>query len=793
MSLRGQADRASFAYNTRDTWWKESVLAETHTGRYIGQPVRRFEDRALVTGAGRYVDDIKLPGTLHLAFVRSPYAHARIRGVDTAAAAAAPGIVRILTAADVQPRGRPAVNQLVADLRLPPFPVLFGERVTAIGQPVAAVVAETRDQARDAAELVAVDYEPLDPLVDPQEALREGAPLVYPELGSNVAFVFRRGDGDVDAAFARAAHVTRLTIAHQRLQPFPLEPRGVLASYDPATDSLTLWDSTQSVFRVRAALATVLGLPEPRIRVIAPDVGGSFGAKGSVYREEMAVAFAARLLGRPVKWIATRSEDFLALSHGRGMVTEAELALAADGTFLGLRIRNVLDLGADFLLNSGGPALRFTTMAPGCYRFAAAAVETIGVYTTKPPTAPYRGAGRPEATLTIERLVDTAARELNLDPVELRRRNVIRPDEFPYKTATGLVYDSGNYAHTLDVALQAADYSRLRREQAQARARGELMGIGVATFVEPSGGGWESGAVWVDQSGQVIVHTGATPHGQGHLTTFAQIVAERLGVDIAAVTVRCNDTAVVPVGAGTGGSRSLTVAGNALVRASDAVLDKAKRIAAHLLEAAPQDVVAADGRFHLAGIPDRAVTWAQVARAAYTNPPPGEMPGLEASAFFQGATETFGFGTYIAVVRVDRETGDVTIERLVAVDDCGVVINPLLVTGQVLGGIAQGLGQALLEELRFDENGQLITGTLMDYAVPVAASMPPISLDHTVTPSPLNPLGTKGVGESGTIGAPPAVVNAVVDALAPLGVRHIDLPLASEKLWRILAQTRSRS
>lgn len=764
-------------------------MAGSSSGRYIGQPLRRREDRPLLVGRTSYVDDITLPGTVHLAFVRSPHAHARIRSLDASAAAAAPGVLRVLTAADTIHLPRAPVNRVVADLqdlRVPPYPLLAGERVTAVGQPVAAIVATTRAAACDAAELVRVAYEPLPAVVEPQAALAPGAPLVHPELGTNVAYRMRRGQGDVAAAFARAAHVVALDVMHPRVHAVPLEPRGVLAAYDVSSETLTVWDSTQSVFRVRSSLAAVLGIAEPRIRVVAPDVGGSFGAKGSVYREEFVVALAARLVGRPVKWIATRSEDFLGLPHGRGMQAHAELALDAAGRFLALRERYVLDVGADLVLNSIWPVLRVATLAPGLYAIPAAEVEAVGVFTNAPPTAPYRGAGRPEAALTLERLIDTAAHALGLDPVELRRRNLVGHDALPYATATGLVYDSGDYGRALELAAEALDYAGQRRRQLAARERGALVGIGVATFVEPGGVGWESGSVFVDLSGQVIAHTGATPHGQGHLTTYAQIVADRLGVPIERVTVRANDTAVVPIGSGTGASRSLTTAGNALALAADEVLAKARRVAAQLLEAAPEDVRVAEDSFSVAGLPERSVSWPTVAQAAYLRPPPGERPGLDATTVYQGPDEVYGYGCYGAIVQIDRDTGAVTVERLVAVDDCGVIVNPLLVEGQVLGGVVQGLGQALCEELRFDASGQLLTGTLLDYAVPVASDVPPVALRHIETPSPRNPLGVKGVGEAGAIGALAAVANAVVDALRPLGVAHLDVPLMAEKVWRAL-------
>ena len=758
--------------------------------RLVGSPVRRREDPPLVAGLGRYVDDVRVPGLLHLAFVRSPYPKARIRSIDVAAARRLPGVVAVVTGQDVASLRSLPANRVAKEMAVPPHPVLASEAVYAVGVPVAAVVATSRYAAQDAAALVEVEYEPLPSVASAEAALEPGAPLARDELQSNICYTLRREGGDVEQAFQRADHIVKLRVSSPRLAAVAMEPRGVLAVPEPFGQGLTVWLSCQSPFRVRADLAVTLGFPENRIRVIAPDVGGGFGSKGCLYREDALAAHLALRLGQPIKWVATRSEDLMTTMQGRDMTVMVELALQHDGTMVGLKVRNIANLGAYLQANTAGPPTRLLAMSPGCYRIPNVRVEVLGVFTNTVPTGPYRGAGRPESVLIIERAVDQAARELGLDPIALRRKNFIRPDEFPYRTATGAVYDSGDYERAMDKALALAGYDDLVRQRDEARARGELMGIGLATFVEPSGGaGFESGLVRVERTGEVSAVTGSSPHGQGHETVFAQVVADRLGVPLDRVTVRHGDTFAAPQGVGTFGSRSACLGGSALALAADRLVAKAKRLAAHLLEVAPDDVELRDGTFAVAGAPERTVTWQDLAAAAYAslNLPSGEEPGLEETVFFSPEKEMFGFGTHLAVVRIDRETGALRLEKLVAVDDCGTILNPLIVEGQVQGGLAQGLGQALLEQVVFSPDGQLLTGSLLDYAIPRADDMPPLVLDHTVTPSPRNPLGVKGVGESGAIGAPPAVLNAVVDALWPLGVRHIDLPLTAEKLWQSLA------
>ncbi len=745
-----------------------------------------------MAGRGRYVDDVAVPGLLYMALARSPYPHARVLAVDADRARALPGVVAVMTATDLGQLGPMPMNARVKGMVVPSHPPLAVDVAHAVGVPVAAVAAESRAVAEDAAALVTVDYEPLPGVGDARAAARPESPLAREDLESNTSYVAERSGGDVEKAFREADCVVAVDIHSPRLASVTMEPRAILAVPDPGTGGLTVWLATQSPFRLRADLARVLNLPETSVRVIAPDVGGGFGTKNSVYREDALACLFALRLGRPVKWIASRGEEFLSMQQGRDMTTHAEMALAADGAMLGVRVSAVAGLGAYLQSGSAGPPTRLLSMSLGAYRIPNVSVQVRSVFTNTVATGAYRGAGRPESVLLVERLVDAAARALGMDPVALRRQNFIRPEQFPFRNAAGAVYDSGDYERALDRALELADYAALIAERDAARARGEVMGVGLATFVEPSGGGgFESGLVRVERSGKITAVTGASAHGQGHETTFAQIVAERLGVPTEHVAVLHGDTRGAPQGVGTYGSRSSVVAGSALVQAADRVVAKARRMAAHLLEASPEDVRLESGAFVVAGAADRRVTWADLGGAAYRtlDLPEGEEPGLEATAFFKPESETWGFGAHLAAVRIDRETGRVHLEKLVCVDDCGTILNPLLAEGQVVGGIAQGLGQALLEQVVFEDDGTLVTASLGDYAVPRAADMPApeaLVLAHTVTPSPLNPLGVKGVGESGTIGAPAALANAVVDALAPFGATHVDMPFTSEKIWRIV-------
>jgi aerobic carbon-monoxide dehydrogenase large subunit len=770
----------------------ESATHHDGADGLIGAPIRRVEDLRLMTGAGKYVDDIQLPGMLHLAVLRSPYPKARITAVDASAAREMPGVVAVLTGQDVDFNITAA--QMIPGMKVPPHPILARDAVYAVGVPVAAALAETRAQAQDAVNAVQIDYEPLPSVANAEEALLPNAPLARDELDSNVCYVAKREGGDVEKAFAEADHIVAMHIASPRQVAMALEPRGVVASPEPTVPSLTVWLSTQGPHRVRADLATVLGFPENRIRVIAPDVGGGFGSKGPLYREDVLACHLALKLGRPVKWIATRGEDFVTTIQGRDQAMTSELALKKDGTMLGLKVRVVANCGAYLQSSTAGPPQRMMAMAPGCYQIQNVRVEVVAVFTNTVPTGPYRGAGRPESVLNIERLVDQAARELGIDRLEIRRKNFIQPDQFPYMTAVGVEYDSGDYQRSLADALRISAYDELLRQRDERRARGELVGVGISTFVEPSGGaGFESGSIRVERTGEITVLTGSSAHGQGHETVFAQIVGDLLKTSMDHIVVQHGDSVAVQQGTGTFGSRSTIMGGGALAVAAEKLIAKAKAIAGNLLEVSPEDVVQADDGFAVSGVPDKKVSWRHVAGAAYAGRVPAGMePGLQETAFFDPKREAWGFGSHVCVIRIDRDTGEPTIEKLVLVDDCGVIVNPMIVEAQIHGGVAQGLGEAFREHMLFDEGGQVLTGTLMDYAVPRAVDMPEMVLAETVTPNPFSPLGVKGVGEAGTNGAPSAVANAVMDALASLGIVHIDMPYTAPKLWEAIRRAEAR-
>ena len=765
--------------------------------KLVGTKVKRREDPRLVQGLSHYVDDLRMADVMQVALLRSPHAHARINGINTDAAAALPGVISVVTGADIGDSvGSIPCAAANPTLRTPPHPVLAQEIVRHVGEPVAAVVADDSYTARDALDLIEVDYEPLPAVSDLEKALEAGSPVVHSQWDSNQAFTFECGTGDMDKARAEADVIVKQKFIHQRLAPIPVETRGVVARYFPGEDELTVWSSTQIPHLLRAMLALVLGFPEHRIRIIAPEVGGGFGCKLNVYREEALLAHLAMKLKGTVKWIEGRRENIQATIHGRGQVGTVEAAVKKDGTILGVTYDTLLDTGAYLqLLTPGLPPLT-GLMVSGCYKIPTVKFSSTGGFTNKIATDAYRGAGRPEATLIIERTMDLIARELDMDPVEVRRKNFAQPDDFPLSVATGLAYDSGNYQGALDKALEMVGYEELRAEQARAREEGRYIGIGFSTYVEicamgPSAalpaGGWESGTVRLDFTGKTTVLTGVSPHGQGEETTFAQIVSDELGVPIEDVAVLHGDTAVVPNGIGTFGSRGISVGGTAVYMATQKVREKAEAIAANVLECSSDDLEFEDGKFTVKGVPDKGITIQEVALQAHvaTKLPAGMEPGLQATSVFEPSNFTFPFGTHICVVEVDTQSGEVKILRYIAVDDCGKVINPLIVDGQVQGGIAQGLGQALLEEVVYDEDGQLVTGSLMDYAVARAEDLPPLEFARTETPSPVNPMGVKGVGEAGTIGSTPSIVNAVVDALAPFGVTHIDMPLKPEKLWRL--------
>lgn len=792
--------------------------------KYVGQRVKRTEDPRFIKGLAHYVDDIRLPDTLHVAFVRSQYAHARIN-VDTSEALKAPGVVAVYTGKDIAEKVGPVpCASALPDLKVPDYRVLATGKVLFVGHPIAAVVATDRYAAHDAVELVSVDYEELPAAVDVEDAAKGGT-VIHETFGDNIAYKLTSGEGDIEAAMKSSDHIVSQRMVHQRLAPIAMEPRGVLARYYPGEEELTVWSSTQIPHLLRTQLALMIGIPENKLRVITPEVGGGFGSKLNVYAEEALLGWISIQLGKPAKWIETRRENMQATIHGRAQVGTVEIGFRNDGTLTGLRYNVFADLGAYHQLLT--PAIPTLTglMLSGAYRIPAIQMNVTGVFTNKMATDAYRGAGRPEATYVVERAMDLVAAELKMDPVDVRRKNFPKASEFPFHTATGLDYDSGDYDAALDKALDLSGYAKLRAEQKQARAQGKLIGIGMSSYVEicalgPSqampAGGWESATVRIEPTGKVTVMTGASPHGQGQETSFAQIAADELGVDLNDVTVIHGDTSIVQYGIGTFGSRATAVGGTAMLIAIQKLKEKAAKIAAHILQGDASRLAFEGGRYSLQAAaaattgtsePDVSVgeapagalpepqtegrtslTIQEIALAAHIAKelPPDTEPGLSATYFFEPKNFTFPFGTHICVVEIDKDTGETKFLRYIAVDDCGKVINPLLVDGQVHGGIVQSIGQALYEEVVYDEQGQLITGELMDYALPRASQIPWLETDRTETPSPVNPLGVKGVGEAGTIGATPAIVNAIVDALSPFGVKHVDMPVRPEAVWRLI-------
>jgi carbon-monoxide dehydrogenase large subunit len=772
----------------------------------LGASVKRREDPRFITGRGLFTDDVKIPGTTHAAFVRSPYAHARVRGVDASAARAHPGVRAVFTGRDLLDAGvNPLpVGWLLPDLKIGQRRPMAADVVRHVGEAVAVVIADTAFAAKDAVELVRVDYEELEPQTDPEKTIGCNV-TVHDCAPDNVSFHWTLGDAAAtDAAFAGAHKVVRQRLINQRLIPNAVEPRAALAVYSPTTEDLTLYLTSQNPHVHRLLMAAfVLGVPEHKFRVIAPDVGGGFGSKIFVYPEEVVVAWAAKATGRPVKWTAERRESFMTDAHGRDHVTDAEMAFDADGRILGLRVYTIANLGAYIsLFGPCVPTYLYGTLLSGQYQIPTIFCDVRGVHTHTTPVDAYRGAGRPEACYVVERLVDLGARQLGLDAAEIRRRNFIPADKFPYQTPVALMYDSGNYARAMDRALEIAGYAHLRAEQARLRAEGRYIGIGFSSYIEACGlapstvvgtlgaqaGLWESSTVRVHPTGKVTVFTGSHSHGQGHETTFAQLTAGELGLALEDVEVVHGDTGRVPFGMGTYGSRSGAVGGTAIHMSIEKIKEKGKRIAAHLLEAAPEDVEFEGGKFFVRGSPDRGKAFGEIALAAYLahNMPAGVEPGLDATSFYDPSNFTYPFGTHIAVVEVDASTGVTKLRRYIAVDDVGNVINPMIVDGQLHGGIAQGVAQALWEHGVYDSTGQLLTASLLEYAVPKADQLPAFETDRTVTPSPVNPLGVKGAGEAGTIASTAAVANAVMDALAPFGITHIDIPLTPAKVWHAL-------
>ena len=777
----------------------------------IGASVKRKEDARFLQGKGTYTDDVVRPQQAHAVIVRSPHAHARIRAVRTEAARRSPGVLLILTGADLAaekignlPTGWQVFNKDGTPMVEPPHAALCAEEVRCVGDQVALVVAETKDQAREAASLVEVDYQELPAVANIAQATKAGAPLVWPQAKGNNCYDWHFGDkAATDAAFAKAHKVVSLDLVNNRLIPNAIEPRSAIGEYDRATDDTTLVTTSQNPHLTRLLLAAFsYGIPEHKLRVVAPDVGGGFGSKIYHYPEEFLVVWAARKLGRPVKWTAVRSESFVSDAHGRDHVTHAELALDKDGTFLGLRVRTLANLGAYLSTFAPGiPTWFYATLLAGCYRTPAIYAEVRALFTHTVPVDAYRGAGRPEATYVLERIVDVAAREMGVDRVELRRRNFIRPDQFPYKTPVALEYDSGDYGATLDLALKRADWAGFEKRRSEAKARGKLRGIGISTYVEACGiapsavagslgvraGLYETANVRVHPTGSVTIFTGTHSHGQGHETTYAQLAAEYLGVPVDKVEVSHGDTSKIPFGMGTYGSRSLAVGGSAVVKALEKVIAKGKKIAAHLLEASEGDVDFKDGKFTVKGT-DRSKTFGEVALTAYVphKYPAGLEPGLEETAFYDPKNWTYPAGCHVCEVEIDPETGVTRVVAFTGVDDVGRVVNPMIVEGQVHGGVAQGIGQALLEGAVYDDKGQLLSGSFLGYTVPRALDLPAYAVGTHNTMCTHNPLGSKGVGEVGAIGSPPAVMNAVVDALAHLGVRHLDMPATPERVWRTI-------
>lgn len=755
------------------------------SGRYVGKSIRRVNDRRLITGYGQFVDDVHLPGTLHAAFVRSPYAHAIINDIDGAAALDLPGVVTVITGRDLPALMSPIISRpdLPPDRTLERYPIT-PDKARFAGDAVALVIAEDPYTARDAAELVNVDYEPLDVVTDPRKALQDDAPILYESWDSNLGFLWEVEHGDFKAAFNAAPHEVSVELVNQRIHATFIEPRCILANWEPNTEEMTVWASTQVPHTVRGGIAGSLGVAEFQVRVIAPDVGGAFGAKGGIYPEYLLFPAVAKHLGRPVHWAETRSECFLATNHGRDQVQLLRAAVLDDGKIEGLDVNIYGNLGA---YNAAPVPTRSGVMSTGPYHIRNLHTRVHGVMTNTTQIGAYRGAGRPEAAYMLERLMTAIADQLDLDPVEVRRRNFIPVDAFPYIGATGAEYDSGDYNKTMDEALRLIDYDAFRQEQARARDEGRYLGIGFGVYCEFAGPGWDSASVRVHPSGTVSVTTGTSPHGQGQETSLAQITADVLGVDMAAVKVRASDTAITPQGVGTFGSRGTSIGGSAVLGAAQKVADKMRKIAAGQLEVAVEDIEQNNDIFAVRGAPDRSITFKEIARAAHTPGLPDNMElGLEETDFFTPKGRTFPYGVHVAIVEIDPESGTLEVERYLAVDDCGPLINPRLVEDQVIGGLAQGFGQALQEQIVYDESGQLLTGTLMDYGPPRAGQLPNFETAHTVTPSPFNPLGVKGVGEAGTTGAPPALVNAALDALKPFGVTHLDMPLTPERIWRAI-------
>lgn len=774
----------------------------------IGARLKRKEDPKLITGNGYFSDDIQLPGMLHAAILRSPHAHAKIKSIDVEKALKSPGVVAIYTGKDLEGKIGPVPSSwLIPDANLkeaPQYPLAI-DTVRYVGDGVALVIGEGRYAVRDAMYLIDVEYETLLPAIGQKEAIQANAPLVHDDIENNLAYHWKAGAVPEEVC-EQAEVVIRQSFYVQRVAPSPMETRAAIGQYNPGSGDLTLWCTSQNPHIHRMVLSEVLDISEAKLQVIAPDMGGGFGGKIGVYPDEALVGYAARDLGRPVKWIEERNEHFMASNHGRDEVIDVELFGKKDGTLTALRVKNTANLGA--YLSTMGPGVAtidFGLMITGPYKIPYASCETFGVYTNTTPTDAYRGAGKPESTYQIERAIDLFAREIGMDPVEVRRKNFAKKEEFPFTNAQGLVYDSGDYEKPLQKALEIVDYQKLREMQEEQRKQGKLIGIGFSTYVElcgfgPSavagaigfqGGVWENSTVRVHPRGTVTVYTGTSPHGQGHATAFSQIVSEKLGIPMEDIELVFSDTKAISMGWGTYGSRSMAVGGAAVTIATDRVIEKAKKIAAHELEATVEEIEFENGCFFVKEAPARKRTFKEIAKSANMawNLPAGLEPSLEGQSFFDPTNFVYPFGTHIAVVEVDKDTGEIEIKRYVAVDDVGKVINPLTAEGQVHGGIAQGVGQALWEGIVYNKDGQLLTGTFMDYTMPKANFFPKIETAFTETLSPVNPLGAKGVGEAGTTASIPAIMNAVMDALQPYGIKDIEMPLTPQKVWKAISES----
>ncbi|MGE5224409.1 MAG: xanthine dehydrogenase family protein molybdopterin-binding subunit [Omnitrophica WOR_2 bacterium] len=782
--------------------------------KFVGESIKRVEDPRFIQGHGKFVANLQLPGMAYAAIKRSPYAHAKIKSINIESARNLEGVVAVYTGQDLLngihfsgPCGAIPCGFVPPNTKVPVHHPLAVDEVNHEGDGVAVVVAESMYIAYDALDLIQVDYEPLPAVADAKAAAQEGAPLVHPEISNNISYYWNLGDKEAtDKAFAEADHIIELDLRNQRLIPNAMEPRAVAAQWNGFTEDMTVWTTSQNPHIIRLLLSGfTLGIPENKLRVISPDVGGGFGSKIFHYPEEVIVPWAARALDRPVKWVSSRSESYLTDAHGRDHVTSCKMALKNDGTITGLQVSTWANMGA--YLSTFAPLIPtalYIALLSGLYKIPGVWGETWGVVTNTVPVDAYRGAGRPEAAYLVERLVDLAARELGMDPIEFRRKNLIPAGEFPYQTPVALAYDSGNYAALFDKAVELAGYNEMRKEQAAARKEGRLVGIGVSGCIEVSAPGpspivtslgsaiglYESGIVRVHPTGNVSVFTGSHSHGQGHETTFAQVVADELGLPMEAVQIVHGDTDRIPFGTGTYGSRSAAIGASALVKSSEKIREKVTRIAAHQLEAAVEDMVydRENGTIYVKGSPDKSKSFGEIAFATYyaSNLPSGMEPGLEATTYFDPPNFTFPNSAHIAQVEIDRDTGEVKITRYAAADDVGKVINPMIVNGQIVGGIVQGAGQALWEYGQYDENGQLLSGSMMNYALPRAEYFPVIKTGRIETPSPSNPLGVKGAGEMGTIASTVTIANAIMDALSPLGIRHIDMPLTPERIWKAI-------